>query len=94
MGWGKWWHVYFNSGKIQLASLGRLNKCEAIDVKIDEPVLEKKLSCNMLCLLIFNFKFKFFNRVQKWVCEAIGPALADFFEPLRYPDMASLYMED
>lgn len=51
MAWGKWWHVTFSSGKIQLASFGQSNKSDAIDVEIDGSVLEKN------CLLMFRFVF-------------------------------------
>ena len=40
--WGRKWLVDFNAGKIQLASFDWSNTTGAIDVKIDESVLEEK----------------------------------------------------
>ena len=40
--WGKKWLVDFNAGKTQLVSFDRSNNAGAIDVKIDESVLEEK----------------------------------------------------
>ena len=42
MDWGRKWPVDFNAGKIQLASFDWSNTTGAIDVKIDESVLEEK----------------------------------------------------
>ena len=48
--WGKKWLVDFNTGKTQLVSFDRSNNTGAIDVKMDESVLEEKSSFKMLGL--------------------------------------------
>ena len=40
--WGKKWLVDFNAGKTQLVSFDQSNNIGAIDVKMDESVLEEK----------------------------------------------------
>ena len=40
--WGRKWLVDFNSGKTQLVSFDRSNNTGAIDVKLDESILEEK----------------------------------------------------
>ena len=42
MNWGRKWLADFNSGKTQLVLFDRSIKTGAIDVKMDEPFLEKK----------------------------------------------------
>ena len=42
MDWGKKWLVDFNAGKTQLVSFDQSNNIGAIDVKMDESVLEEK----------------------------------------------------
>ena len=42
--WGKKWLVDFNAGKTQLVSFDQSNNTSAIDVKMDESVLEEKSS--------------------------------------------------
>ena len=41
--WGRIWLVDFNVGKAQLVSFDQSNKTGAIDVKMDESVLEDKI---------------------------------------------------
>ena len=41
--WGRKWLVDFNAGKTQLVSFDQSNKTGAIDVKMDESVLEDKI---------------------------------------------------
>ena len=41
MDWGRKWLVDFNAGKTQLVSFDQSNKTGAIDVKMDESVLEE-----------------------------------------------------
>ena len=48
--WGRKWLVDFNAGKTQLASFDRSKITGAIDVKMDESVLEEKSSFKMLGL--------------------------------------------
>ena len=48
--WGKKWLVDFNAGKTQLVSFDWSNNNDSIDVKMDGPVLEEKLSFKMLGL--------------------------------------------
>ena len=48
--WGRKWLVDFNAGKTQLISFDWSNNTGAIDVKIDESVLEEKSSFKMLGL--------------------------------------------
>ena len=48
--WDRKWLVDFNSGKTQLVSFDRSNNTNAIDVKMDESVLEQKSSFEMLGL--------------------------------------------
>ena len=48
--WGRKWLIDFNAGKIQLVSFDQSNNTGAIDVKIDESVLEEKTSFKMLGL--------------------------------------------
>ena len=50
MDWGKKWLVGFNAGKTQLVSFDWSNNNDSIDVKMDGPVLEEKLSFKMLGL--------------------------------------------
>ena len=50
MDWGKKWLVDFNAGKTQLVSFDQSNNIGAIDVKMDESVLEEKQSFKMLGL--------------------------------------------
>ena len=40
--WDRKWLVDFNSGKTQLVSFDRSKNTNAIDVKMDESVLEEK----------------------------------------------------
>ena len=42
MDWGRTWLVDFNAGKTQLVSFDQSNKTGAIDVKMNEFVLEQK----------------------------------------------------
>ena len=53
--WGRKWLVDFNSGNTQLVSFDQFNNTGAIDVKMDESVLEQKLSFKMFGLT-FSFK--------------------------------------
>ena len=55
MDWGRKWLVDFNAGKTQLVSFDQSNNTGAIDVKMDESVLEQKLSFKMFGLT-FSFK--------------------------------------
>ena len=41
MDWGRKWFVDFNAGKTELVSFHQSNKTGAIDVKMDESVLEE-----------------------------------------------------
>ena len=50
MDWGRKWLVDFNAGKSQMVSFDQSNKTGAIDVKIDDSVLEEKSSFKMLGL--------------------------------------------
>ena len=50
MDWGRKWLVDFNSGNTQLVSFDQFNNTGAIDVKMDESVLEEKSSFKMLGL--------------------------------------------
>ena len=50
MDWGWKWLVDFNAGKTQLVSFDQSNNIGAIDVKINESVLEDKPSFKMLGL--------------------------------------------
>ena len=56
MDWGRNWLVNFNAGKTQLVLSDRSNNSGAIDVKMNESVLEEKSSFKMLGL-IFSSKF-------------------------------------
>ena len=46
--WGRKWLVDFNAGKTQLVSFDRSKSTDAIDIKMDGSVLEKKTSFKML----------------------------------------------
>ena len=46
--WGRKWFVDFNAWKTQLISFDQSNNTGAIDVKMDESVLEEKSSFKML----------------------------------------------
>ena len=46
--WGRKWLVDFNAGKTQLVSFDRYKSTDAIDIKMDGSVLEKKTSFKML----------------------------------------------
>ena len=48
--WDKKWLVDFNAGKIQIVSFDWSKNTGAIDVKMDESVLEEKTSFTMLGL--------------------------------------------
>ena len=48
--WGRKWLVDFNAGKTQLFSFDQSNDTGAIDLKMDESVLEEKSSFKMLGL--------------------------------------------
>ena len=50
MNWGRKWLLDFNAGKIQLVSFDQSNNTSAIDVKMDESVLEENSSFKMLGL--------------------------------------------
>ena len=50
--WGRKWLVDFNAGKTQLVSFDWSNNTGAIDVKMDESVLEEKSSFKMLELTL------------------------------------------
>ena len=50
MGWGKKWLVDFNVGKTQLVLFDWCNHIGAIDMKMDDPVLEEKSSFKMMGL--------------------------------------------
>ena len=50
MDWGWKWLVDFNAGKTQLVSFDQSNNIGAIDVKMNESVLEDKPSFKMLGL--------------------------------------------
>ena len=50
MGWGKKWLVDFNVGKTQLVLFDWCNHISAIDMKMDDPVLEEKSSFKMMGL--------------------------------------------
>ena len=53
MDWGRKWLVDFNAAKTQLVLFDRSNNACAIDVKMDGPVLEEKLSLKLLGLTFF-----------------------------------------
>ena len=42
MDWGKNWFVYFSAGKTQLVLFDQTNNTGAIDMKMDESVLQEK----------------------------------------------------
>ena len=48
--WGRKWLADFNAGKTQLVSFDQSNNTGVIDVKMDESVLEEKLSFKMMGL--------------------------------------------
>ena len=48
MEWGRKWLVDSNAGKTQLVSFNQSNNTAAIDVKMDESLLEEKSSFKML----------------------------------------------
>ena len=48
--WGRKWLLDFNAGKTQLVSFDQSNNTGAVDVKMDESVLEEKSSFKMLGL--------------------------------------------
>ena len=50
MNWGRKWLLDFNAGKTQLVSFDQSNNTSAIDVKMDESVLEENSSFKMLGL--------------------------------------------
>ena len=50
--WGKKWLVDFNAGKTQVVQIGGSNNTGSIDLKMDESVLEEKLSFQMVELTI------------------------------------------
>ena len=50
MDWGRKWFVDFNAEKTQPVSFDQSNNTGAIDVKMDESVLEKKSFFKMLGL--------------------------------------------
>ena len=50
MDWGKKWLVDFNVGKTELVLFDWCNNIGAFDVKMDDPVLEKKSSFKMIGL--------------------------------------------
>ena len=50
MDWGREWLVDFNAEKTQLVSSDQCSNTGAIDVKMDESVLEEKSSFKMLGL--------------------------------------------
>ena len=50
MDWGRKWLVHFHAEKTQLVSFDQSNNTGAIDVKMDESVLEEKSSFKMLGL--------------------------------------------
>ena len=52
MDWGRKWLVDFNAGKTQLVSFDQSNNTGAIDVKMDESVLEQKSYFMMLGLTL------------------------------------------
>ena len=54
MDWVKKSLVDFNVEKIQLVSFDRSNNNGSIDVKMDEPVFEEKLSFKMLRLTFYS----------------------------------------
>ena len=49
--WGRKWLVDFNAAKTQLILFDQSNNTEAIDVKVDESILEEKSSSKMLGLI-------------------------------------------
>ena len=53
MGRSRKWIVDFNTEKNQLISFDWSNNTGAIDVKIDESLLEEKLTFKMLAFLFF-----------------------------------------
>ena len=48
--WGRKWLVDFNAGKTELFSFDQSNDTGAIDLKMDESVLEEKSSFKMVGL--------------------------------------------
>ena len=50
MNWGRKWLLDFNAGKTQHVSFDQSNNTSAIDVKMDESVLEENSSFKMLGL--------------------------------------------
>ena len=54
MDWVKKSLADFNAEKIQLVSFDRSNNNGSIDVKMDEPVFEEKLSFKMLRLTFYS----------------------------------------
>ena len=45
VGWGRQWLFYFNAEKNQLVSFDQSNNTDAVNMKMDESVLEEKSSC-------------------------------------------------
>ena len=52
--WGRMWLVGFNAGKAQLISFDVSNNFGANDVRMDESVLDEKLSFKILGLSFFS----------------------------------------
>ena len=74
MDWGIKWLVDFNTAKTQLVLFGRSNNIGAIDVKMDESVLEEKSSFKMLGLT-FSSKFNwgsYISSIAKTASKNIG----------------------
>ena len=91
MDWGRKWPVDFNAGKTQLVSFDQSKDTGAIDVKMDESVLEEKTSFKLLGLT-FSSKLdwgSYIVSIAKTSSKKIGALICSM--KLLSPD-AALYL--
>ena len=65
MDWGRKWLVDFNAGKTELVSFDQSNNTGAIDMKMDESVLEEKSSFKIF-ELVFSSKLDWASYINSF----------------------------
>ena len=91
MDWGRKWLADFNAGKTQLVSFDWSKNTGAIDVKMDESVLEEKTSFKMLGLT-FSSKLDWGSYIVS-VAKAASKKLGALIRSMKFlsPEVA-LYL--
>ena len=89
MDWGRKWLVDFNARKTQLVSFDQSRNTGAIDVKMDESVLEEKISFKMLGLT-FSSKLDWGSYIVSIIAKTASKKIGALISSMKFvsPEIA------